>query len=152
MPGPLQTCDTRPYDGPQPAVGDVRATFLSWLFSFGVMRSIASGDRKALKRAPSLTVVRSDGLPAANLLEGADSRLSPEDRLIQQQETNEMKKKVLGVFEDDLVAQTLVEGMIDGMEGQELRELAGLSERDFATKRRLIRRRIDKVFPEGWKS
>lgn len=42
--------------------------------------------------------------------------------------------------------------MMDEMEGIELRELVGLSEKDLATKRRFIRRRIDAAYPNGWKS
>jgi RNA polymerase sigma-70 factor (ECF subfamily) len=41
---------------------------------------------------------------------------------------------------------------MEEMEGKELRELVGLNEKDFATRRRLVRRRIDKAFPNGWKS
>jgi RNA polymerase sigma-70 factor (ECF subfamily) len=41
--------------------------------------------------------------------------------------------------------------MREGIEGEELRELTELDMTGYATKRRLIRRRIDKAFPQGWK-
>jgi RNA polymerase sigma-70 factor (ECF subfamily) len=70
---------------------------------------------------------------------------------IRDQELIEIKQRILGFFEDDLVAQTLTEGMMEGMDGKELLAFVGLSEKDFDTKRRLVRRRIDKAFPHGWK-
>jgi hypothetical protein len=121
------------------------------VFLFGVMRSIASTDRKAADRTPKLAVVPRDSSAGATLLEGVDPRLSPEDRLIKDEEITELKVRVLDLFRDDLVIHTLVEGLITGMEGEELRKLVGLSLKDFATKRRFVRRRIDKAFPNGWK-
>lgn len=120
-------------------------------FIYGVMRSIASADRKALGRARELSVVPKENSGSATILDGIDPRLSPEDLTIKSQDFIEIKKRILGLFEDDLVAQTLAEGMIDEMEGKELRAFVGLSEKDFDTKRRLVRRRIDKAFPDGCK-
>jgi DNA-directed RNA polymerase specialized sigma24 family protein len=120
-------------------------------FLFGVMRSIASADRKSLGRVPELTLVPKDDSTTGKIFEGRDPRLSPEDLAIKEQELVEIKERILALFEDDLVAQTLTEGMMEGMEGKELRAFVGLSERDFDTKRRLVRRRIDKAFPDGWK-
>lgn len=37
------------------------------------------------------------------------------------------------------------------MTAEELRELTGLSLTAYNSKRRLIRRRIDNAFPQGWK-
>jgi hypothetical protein len=54
------------------------------------------------------------------------------------------------LLEEDPVAQVMVEGMMEGMGGEELREVIGLTKIAFASKRRLIRRRIDKAFPKGW--
>ena len=39
---------------------------------------------------------------------------------------------------------------MEGMEGEELREVTGLTKIAFASKRRLIRRRVEKAFPDGW--
>ena len=62
-----------------------------------------------------------------------------------------MKTRVLELFEHDIVVH-MVEGMFIGLEGKELQELVGLNAKELATKRRFIRRRIDKAFPDGWKS
>jgi RNA polymerase sigma-70 factor (ECF subfamily) len=120
------------------------------VFLFGAMRSIAYADRRALLRGPD-SALPSEVLNSHTLLDGVDPRTSPEEQLLRSEEIAEMRTRVLSLFEDDLVAHTLVEGLIIGMEGKELQELVGLNDRDFATKRRLVRRRIDKAFPDGWK-
>ena len=66
-------------------------------------------------------------------------------------EARRIKRAILALFDDDLEAQTIAEGTMDGMEGEELRSCTGLDEKAFATKRRLVRRRIDKAFPKGRK-
>jgi hypothetical protein len=55
------------------------------------------------------------------------------------------------LFADNPAALRMLEGMLDGMEGEALRSLTDLSETEFASKRRLIRRRIDKAFPRDHK-
>jgi len=44
------------------------------------------------------------------------------------------------------VAETLFEGTVDGMEGEELRNLLGLSQKEFDSKRRFVRRRLNVQF------
>jgi DNA-directed RNA polymerase specialized sigma24 family protein len=119
-------------------------------FLFGVMRSIAHADRKALHRS-SQAVPLSNDSGSQSLFDGADPRISPEELLLRNEESASMKSQILALFEDDLTAQTLIEGQFDQMEGKELRDFVGLTDNDFATKRRFIRRRIDKAFPTGWK-
>lgn len=118
-------------------------------FLRGVMRSIAWADRKSLARGPKLAVVAKDDRGEGSLAGIADRRMSPEDKIIHDENIAKMKRKILALFEDDVVAQTLAEGIMDGMEGKELRDLVGLNEKEFATKRRLVRRRIDKAFLNG---
>jgi hypothetical protein len=119
-------------------------------FLFGVMRSIAHADRKALHR--SSRAVSIDNVSGSqSLFDCADPRISPEELLLRNEESASMKGQILALFEDDLTAQTLIEGQFAQMEGQELRDFLGLTDKEFATKRRFIRRRIDKAFPNGWK-
>jgi RNA polymerase sigma-70 factor (ECF subfamily) len=42
----------------------------------------------------------------------------------------------------------MLEGIMEGIAGEELRSLTQLSQTQFDSKRRLIRRRIDKAFPQ----
>jgi hypothetical protein len=119
---------------------------------FGIMRSIASSDRKAIKRRADLAVVPTNESLTTVSYGGVDPRQSPEDRIILEEAAAGLKAGILKLFDDDAIAQLLVEGMIDEMEGKELRNLLGLNEKDFASKRRLVRRRIDKAKLNGWKS
>jgi DNA-directed RNA polymerase specialized sigma24 family protein len=102
-------------------------------FLFGVMRSIAHADRKAIRRVPN-TAVLDDHPSSQTLLDGVDPRVSPEDELLRNEEVIEIKTQVLALFQDDAVAQMLVEGMFIEMEGKELQELVELDDVEFATK------------------
>jgi hypothetical protein len=67
-----------------------------------------------------------------------------------EQEAHRIRHAVIDLFAEDPVAQVMVEGMMEDMEGEELREVTGLTKIGFASKRRLIRRRVDQAFPHGW--
>jgi hypothetical protein len=118
-------------------------------FLIGTMRSIAHADRKALNRA-SKTLILADP-SSSTILDATDPRISPEEVILRTEEMAEMKARVLQLFEDDATAHDIVEARFIRMEGKDLQELVGLSEKELATKNRLIRRRIDKAFPDGWK-
>jgi hypothetical protein len=115
------------------------------------MRSIADADRKALRRSKQVSD-NGDDSNGQTHPDWPDFTSNPEQQLLRNEEIAEMRRKVLALFEDDPLARDLVEGRLAGFEGNELRELTGLNEKDFATKLRFIRRRIDKAFPNGWKS
>jgi hypothetical protein len=66
-------------------------------------------------------------------------------------ETAAIHSAILSLFADDEIARLIVEGDMDDMEACEIRDLTGLDEKAYASKRRLIRRRIDKAYPKGWK-
>jgi DNA-directed RNA polymerase specialized sigma24 family protein len=120
-------------------------------FLIGVMRSIAYADRRAVQRAKQPTIAGNDP-NSQTLLDGPDPRSSPEEQLLRNEQIAEMKAQVLAVFKDDPAAHDLVEGRFLGLEGKELQQLVGLDDKDFATKLRFVRRRVDKAFPDGWKS
>lgn len=114
------------------------------------MRSIASDAVKAQTRRPVLSPVPEtgeDGLP----FDPPDSRPNAEQKLAGAQEATRIKRAILDLFSGDLEAQTIAEGIMEGMEGEELRDLTGLDKTAFASKRRLIRRRIEKAYPKGRK-
>ncbi len=124
-------------------------------FLAGVMRSMASDAAKAHARHPERSL---DGL-AAKGLDWSDDTMTAEEVLIASEDEEALiaraasvKRQVLGLFEDDVVAQTIAEGVMEGMEGEELRALTLLDKTAFASKRKLIRRRIVKAFPESAKS
>jgi hypothetical protein len=60
--------------------------------------------------------------------------------------TMDAQKLYLGIsatFDGDDTSEMLFEGIVDGMEGQELWEFLGLSQKDFDSKRRFVRRRLN---------
>lgn len=114
------------------------------------MRSIASDDLKSRKRKPELQLVPKVGGDEAVEFDIADDAPNTEDLMASRQEVERMIASLLTLFDDDLIARTIVEGDMEGMEAEELRVLTGLDKTAYASKRRLIRRRIDKAFPKGW--
>jgi DNA-directed RNA polymerase specialized sigma24 family protein len=116
------------------------------------MRSIASDTTKALHKQPRLHAAPLHGDDGALTVDPPDCRPTAEQQLLSAQEAEEIKRAILPLFEDDPAAQTIVEGIMEDIDGEELRTLTDLSKIGFASTRRRIRRRIDKAFPNGWKS
>lgn len=114
-------------------------------FLAGAMRSLAWSARNSAKRRPTVELE----VVGPSIVE-QESGGDPHQQLEQAQECELIRQKVLALFDDDPIAQVLVEGVMEDMEGQELCELAGIDTEQLATKRKLIRRRIDRAFPRGW--
>ena len=118
-------------------------------FLAGAMRSISSDELDKVGRSPVLVPIANYG-EVEGAVDPPDTALDAEQRIMRNQETSQFRR-ILDLFEDDEVAQLILEGMMDGMEGEELRELVELDLTTYQSKRKLIRRRIDKRFPEGWR-
>ncbi|HMU50758.1 MAG TPA: hypothetical protein PKA13_13365 [Geminicoccaceae bacterium] len=120
------------------------------------MRSIVSDGAKGQKRRdarargapPDLRLVPATG---EGLAEPEDDTPSIEDQLASHQEAVRIRAAIVALFADDVQAQVIAEGMMEEMDGEELRALTELDTKAFASKRRLVRRRIDKAHPNGWK-
>jgi DNA-directed RNA polymerase specialized sigma24 family protein len=106
------------------------------------MRSIAHGElEKASSRADLVSADSEKPDPSPGL----------EEEVVDRQYDAAFRLAIFALFEDDPVAHDAVEGIMEGLEGAELRELLGLDKTAYATKRKLIRRRIDKAYPRGLK-
>ena len=140
----MQDTLERAVDGSRQCPGDISI----FAFLSGAMRSISGDDRKARTRRAEIHLVVEDG---SLVVDPIDDRPNAAEAAQSREGAEGIKQAVLGLFEDDLVAQTIVEGDMDGIEGEELRELTGLDAKAFASKRRLVRRRIDRAYPKGWK-
>jgi DNA-directed RNA polymerase specialized sigma24 family protein len=121
-----------------------------------VMRSIATDSVKGAvrhqeghTRHPALRLVPTHGAEEPESLE--DCSPTPEEALAAEQEAARIKDAILRLFDDDLIAQAIIEGDMEEMEAEEIRALTDLDKVAYASKRRFIRRRIDQAFPEGWK-
>src|SRR5262245_45420892 len=102
-------------------------------FLAGVMRSIASDWGKARKRSPAMSLVTETCRLQEVILQVRDASLVADEVLM----LNEAKQGIFALFVDDCLAQRLLEGIMDGLAGAQLRSLTGLSETEFASKRRL---------------
>ena len=119
-------------------------------FLAGAMRSIASSTMKVVSRQPEFqaaALIGDDGLA----LDPPDSRPTAEQHVISEEDTTQIKRVILDLFSDDVTARVMVEGIMEEMDGEDLRQVTDLTKTGFASKRRLIRRRIEKAFPDGWK-
>lgn len=116
------------------------------------MRSIADSESEKVEhRLPLVSIAAKTGEALPQAVDHPDSALSAEDWLIDEEEAGLLRRNILAIFDDDPVAQIIVEGMMEEMNAEELRELSDLDKTAYDSKRKLIRRRIDKQYSEGWK-
>ena len=115
------------------------------------MRSIADGELQKSKAQPRLVPIANHGGDETTV-DPPDPALDPEQHAGSAEQAAAMKACLLSLFGDDEIAQVILEGMMEGIEGEELRELTDLDNTAYQSKRRLIRRRIDKKLPKGWTS
>ncbi len=115
------------------------------------MRSIAHGESEKSEHKLKLVPVAKTGEPGAETLGVRDPVPNAEARMISEEGAAGICGAILALFEDDEEAQYIVEGIMEEMTADELRELTGLSQTAYNSKRKLIRRRINNAFPEGWK-
>lgn len=115
------------------------------------MRSIADGEVDKARRRVVLVPVPKTGENEDEEVEFPDDRPTVEERRISDENVAEMRGAILALFNDDPTAQDLVEGVMAEMTAEELRELTGLDQKAYDSKRRLIRRRIDAAYPKELK-
>lgn len=116
------------------------------------MRSIADGEGEKVEHRLVLVSIAHECAQRDEALSYRDPSQSAEAAMISEAEEAQIRKDILALFDDDPVARDIVEGTMEGMTAEELRQLTGLDKTAYDSKRKLIRRRIDKKYPEGWKS
>lgn len=109
-----------------------------------VMRSIAHAAKETAAHQPQLVPVANHST-AETAVDPPDPAPGAEENL----QGNQEIVAILALFDDDETAQIILEGMMEGMRGEELKELTDLDETAYQSKRRLIRRRITKGLTEG---
>jgi len=119
-------------------------------FLAGIMRSVADGEREKAERRIPLVMAATSETVEVQILNYADPASTAEDALIAEENAKQIRGAILGLFDDDPIARDIVEGMMEGWPPEELRELSGLDQTAYDSKRKLIRRRIDKRYPKGW--
>lgn len=141
----LQEAFVRALDGSRVCPAHVDAV----RFLAEAMRSIADGEQEMADRRPAL-VFFEGGSGAAEAMDFPDPAPGVEYRIVQAEQDARMRADLLTLFDDDPAAKDILEGTMEGMTAADLRELTGLDRTAYDSKRKLIRRRIDKRYPEGW--
>jgi DNA-directed RNA polymerase specialized sigma24 family protein len=107
-----------------------------------VMKSLASAGQRSAARRPERDPddegdpdIYEDKNPEG-LGQRADEILISEER----------RRAILAMFDGDDEAQLIVEGMLGGMEGEELRKFVDLNPTQYASKRRKIRRTLNLTY------
>ena len=115
------------------------------------VRFLAEGEIIKVENQIDVVPIMQPGTVPESAVDPRDARMSSEQSLIANEDAEVFRQEMLGLFPDDQQARDLLDGIMEGYEGEELRALTDLDEISFASKRRLIRRRIDKNYPKGWK-
>lgn len=111
------------------------------------MRSIASAWRETHKGRGECRLASRHASENAPVELDLQTPLSdPEATLASEQAAEQIINRVLCLFEDDPIAQGLIKGIIEELDAQELRVATGLDKTAYDSKRRLIRRRIEKAY------
>ncbi len=109
------------------------------------MRSIGNSEYKKATRRPAIVPLPASGATVPPAEDQIDVTPNAEDLLLEEElEADRKRRLVIDLFHDDPIAQVLVEGMMEGMRGEDLRALTDLDVTAYESKRRLIRRRITK--------
>jgi DNA-directed RNA polymerase specialized sigma24 family protein len=128
-------------------------------FAIQAMRSLADevtqkGRRERVTLGPGF---RQAGEPAVaelglanhdGVIGAIHQSVTPEDNLMAADERKLLdgyRRKALEAFADDETAQLLLEGMCEGLKGQKLQELTELGDTEFASKQKLVRRRLERL-------
>lgn len=114
------------------------------------IRSIAHGELNKVENQREEVSVQDDTIADQGMLALKDPSLTAEERMISNEEAKGTEDRLLELFKDDDEAQLIVHGMLTGTEGEELREATALSETSFASKRRFVRRRINRAIENGF--
>jgi len=105
-------------------------------------RSIINAKVRHRKRSPYRDAESVNGRDGDLLHHGEDPHGSPEDQVILLDLLTRAENEIAALFEDDEAAAMIWLGRQDGLEGEPLRELTGLDKTEFASKRRLVQRRL----------
>lgn len=113
------------------------------------IRSIADGERnKVLLRAPAEAVAIMDA--ESGPPEVRDESPGVEKRMIRAEEDERIRQGLFALFPDDAIARDILDGLMADLTPDEIRDLTGLDKTAYDSKRKLMRRRIDREYPEGW--
>lgn len=117
------------------------------MFIAKAIRSIANGEAEKIENIqPTISL---DDETSSFELSGQDA--SPEDMVSNKQEHQKLEQKLINLFAGDETAQLMVLGILEGESRADLQALSELDDTQFNSKRRKIRRTINKASQNGFK-
>lgn len=119
-----------------------------------IIRSVADGEADKVEHKAKLVPIANTGGSDDLVYDIADEAANAEACLVEAEHAERCiaaHAGLVALFDDDPTAQLILEGMMDDMAGEELRELTGLDKVAYDSKRKAIRRKIAKHYPNGWK-
>ena len=118
-------------------------------FFAGVIRSIADGEANRIEKTQEMVPIEEEASPKSGGVTPPDPEPDAETRMVADAQYKGLQNAILDLFDDDENAQMLLVGVMSGFEGQDLREETGLTQTEFNSKRRKIRRRVEKAMKDG---
>jgi DNA-directed RNA polymerase specialized sigma24 family protein len=113
-------------------------------FLVEAMRSIANGEGEKVENQIDTLPVGQLGATSAGAVDPKDSTESQEETMVAAETNEATRQAILGLFPTDHQARDLADGILAGYEGEELRALTDLDKTAYASKRRFMRRTIEK--------
>lgn len=119
------------------------------VFLRGVMRSVLSNEAQKAQRRPKMAYSAVGADERGETIEYRDPSPTIEEDFIDRENAAAARRYVLAQFDDDPDARVILEGDIEGWSAEELRAYTGLDKVAYASKRRLIIRRLNKMQAKG---
>ena len=113
-------------------------------FLVETLRSIANGEADKVENKVEVIPVVQPGALVESAVDLEDSSEGQEVAMMTAENDEAIRQALLGLFPNDPQARDLVDGILAGYEGEELRALTDLDQKGYASKRRFMRRTIDK--------
>lgn len=114
------------------------------------IRSIANGELQKVENQRDEVSVHDETIENVDSITPQEPRPNAEERMIANEQARGTENRLLELFDDDDEAQLIILGMLTGTEGAELREITGLDETAFNSKRRYVRRKINHARENGF--
>ncbi len=113
------------------------------------IRSIAHDELQRAEYRRNEVSVHDDSIEYPDVITPREPSPNAEERMISNERIKGVEDRLLELFEGDHKAQLMVLGMLDEVEGAELREITDLNLTDFNSKRRYVRRKINTALENG---
>jgi hypothetical protein len=114
-------------------------------FLADAMGSIAYDEAQKIENQIETVPVLHPGVDEERAVDPTDLSATAEEIMI----GAGLRDELLGLFSRDAQARDLLDAILEGYEGKDLRELLDLNETELASKRRSIRRTLDRKYPNG---